>query len=240
MSNNEQYEILKKERERQAKNDRLKQIAKRLGIYGGVALALVLMLWGLAKLGSTGSTFSVTDNSSSLAVPVSSSDWTQGNPLAATTMVEYSDLQCPACKLFYPIVKDVVNRYGTGLRFVYRDFPLMQHPYGQISSQAAEAAGKQGKFWEMHDLLFEKQEEWSQSKDIKNTFANYAVSLGMNRVQFLSDLDSAAVIAKVKADAAGALASGVNSTPTFFLNGNKLNLQTLNDLENAVKTAVEK
>lgn len=150
-------------------------------------------------------------------------DWIKGNPNAAVVIIEYSDLQCPACRAYQPLVKQMAEEYGDRIAVVYRHFPLKQiHLQATLAAQAAEAAGLQGKFWEMHDLLFEKQAEWSGNGRARTMMADYAKDLGLNVNQFKRDLFSKQVKALVNADYMSGLTAGVNATPTFYLNGDKI------------------
>lgn len=225
------------ERERAEKRARQSAIAKRVAIWGGVVAALFLMVWGLAKLGASTTAPTV---GGTLSAPVTASDWTRNNPSAAVTLVEYSDFQCPACSAAEPTVRDISREFGSRIRLVYRNFPLMQHPYSKNAARAAEAAGKQGKFWEMHDMLFDNQAAWTNAANVDDIFKGYAEKLGLNVAQYVSDVNSPAVEQKVEADISGAIAANVNATPSFFLNGDKLNLQSFSDLTDAVRIAVSK
>ncbi len=149
----------------------------------------------------------------------------QGETIASSsaTLVEYSDFQCPACAAYYPVVKQLTKEFSQDLHFTYRYFPLSSiHKNARISAQAAEAAGKQNKFWEMHDLLFENQSEWSALSDPKEKFKEYAKFLGLDMEKFQQDLGSKEVKDKVESDYQSGLSLGVNATPTFFLNNQKI------------------
>lgn len=139
------------------------------------------------------------------------------------TLVEYSDFQCPACGAYYPIVKQLNLELAGRIKFVYRHFPLTKiHENANLAALSAEAAGKQNKFWEMHDMIFENQNKWSDDKDAKNLFIEYARSLNLDIEKFKIDLDSKEVQEKVTNDYQNGIRLGVNSTPTFFLNSTKL------------------
>jgi protein-disulfide isomerase len=163
-------------------------------------------------------------------------------PSATVTLVEFSDFQCPACGAYYPVVTQVLKDFKKDITFVYRNFPLTDlHPNAQIAAQAAEAAGLQGKYWEMHDLLFTKQSDWSASTTARDIFAGYAQSLGMNVDQFKKDIDSDTVKNKVARDVADGQTLGITGTPTFFLDGVKLdNPATLADFEALIKAEIQK
>lgn len=146
-----------------------------------------------------------------------------GNFSSPVTLVEYSDFQCPACGAFYPITKKLLETNGTKMRFVYRYFPLEGlHPNALGAAKAAEAAGKQNKFWEMHDLLFERQKEWSNENNIRDVFVRYANELGLNTGQFTIDLESTDTKTRIKHDIESGERAGVEGTPTFFINGEKI------------------
>jgi protein-disulfide isomerase len=159
---------------------------------------------------------------------------------ATVTLVEFSDFQCPACGVYYPMVTQVIKDFKDSMTFVYRNFPLTDlHPNAQIAAQAAEAAGMQGKYWEMHDLLFTKQSDWSASSSARDIFAQYTQSLGITVDQFKKDIDSDTVKNKITEDINDGKSLGINGTPTFFLDGVKLdNPATLADFETAVKKAM--
>lgn len=158
-----------------------------------------------------------------LADPVTSSDWVRGNRDAPAVLVEYSDLQCPACANYYPLLKRLESEAGDRVAVVYRHFPLIGlHKNAELAARAAEAAGKQGKFWEMHDFLFERQRDWAEAADPRDTFISYAGMLSLDAQKFASDLDADDVKKAVNDDVRGGNRSRVNATPTFFLNGNKI------------------
>lgn len=154
---------------------------------------------------------------------ISSSDRVLGNKDAKVTLVEYSDFQCPACGAYYPIVKQLNLEFAGRIQFVYRHFPLTQiHANANLAALSAEAAGKQNKFWEMHDIIFENQSKWSGEKNAKDLFVEYAQKLNLDVEKFKNDLDSDEVQEKVANDYQSGIRLGVNATPTFFLNGTKL------------------
>ena len=146
---------------------------------------------------------------------VNNKDNIQGKENADVTLVEYGDFECPYCEEAYPIVKDVQEVEGDVLRLVFRNFPLSQiHPHAIHAAYAAEAAAKQGKFWEMHSLLFENQDALEDAD-----LASYAKDLNLNVQQFKKDMESKEIIDKVRNDFMSGVKSGVNGTPTFFING---------------------
>lgn len=150
-----------------------------------------------------------------LRVPVSESDHRRGAQDAPLVLVEYGDYECPYCGQAHPIVKHIENALRGELMFVFRNFPLAQiHPYAMTAARAAEAAGLQRKFWEMHDTLYENQE----NLDDESLLA-YATELGLDLDKFTQDILSRRVEDKILLDLEGGARSGVNGTPTFFVNG---------------------
>jgi protein-disulfide isomerase len=151
---------------------------------------------------------------------IESGDWFLGEKTAPIVVIEYSDFQCPACKVFEPELKRLSEAYKDVVVLVYRHFPLKQiHLQAELAARAAEAAGMQGKFWEMHDKLFEGQEEWSENRGARSMFIKYAAELGLDEQRFIKDIDSREVKALVKADYMSALGQRLNATPSLLLNG---------------------
>lgn len=150
-----------------------------------------------------------------LTLPVSERDHIQGLATAPITLVEYGDYECPFCGEAYPIVKQLQEQLGERLRFVFRNFPLTTaHPHAQNAAEAAETAAGQDRFWEMHDLLFENQEELGDSNLI-----HYASKLGLDATRFESELSAHTYATRVREDFMSGVRSGVNGTPAFFING---------------------
>ncbi len=159
---------------------------------------------------------------------------TRGNADAKIFLVEFSDFQCPACKAAKPAADAVIAQYKDKIVFGYRYFPLDQHPFGMKAAIAAEAANRQGKFWEMYDLLFANQEKFSDS-----IFTDLAKQLNLDMDKFTKDLADNTIKQKIEQDRSYGSQIGVNATPTFYLNGKKLNLTSFDDLKNAVVDAVK-
>lgn len=150
-----------------------------------------------------------------LTLPVGERDHIQGPATAPITLVEYGDYQCPYCGQAYPIVKELQERLGKKLRFVFRNFPLStMHPHAEHAAEAAETAGVHGKFWEMHDMLYENQEALEDG-----ALVQYASALGLDSSQFTSEMTKHTQVARVREDFMSGARSGVNGTPTFFING---------------------
>lgn len=205
------------------KNIVLGRKTRRFLMWGGMVVVLVLIGWGMVKLSEN---VQLPTDGGSLAVPVSANDHIRGPANAAVTLVEYSDFQCPACAAFISVIAKALDEseLKNNVRFVYRYFPLSSHANARLASQAAEAAGLQGKFWEMHDVLFEKQTVWAalSGKAAQQVFTSYAEQLGLDKSRFLTDLGSVIVKDRVNTDLNSGVASGVSGTPSFFVNGTRM------------------
>jgi protein-disulfide isomerase len=150
-----------------------------------------------------------------LTAPVSERDHVAGPETAPVTIVEYGDYECPFCGAAHPVIKALQQALGASLRFAYRHFPLSQiHPHSYQAAEAAEAAGAQGRFWEMHDTLFEHQNRLS-TQDL----LGYAGALGLELESFAADIAEHRHAPKIREDFLSGVRSGVNGTPTFFVNG---------------------
>ncbi len=151
------------------------------------------------------------------------SDSTQTGPKdAKVTIVEFGDFQCPACAQAQSVVNRLKEEYSGKMNFVYRHYPLSQHKNAVIAAQAAEAAGEQKKFWEMSDMLYENQSEWGESAKPLDIFANYAQELKLDVNQFKKAVTDEKYKAKVLKDQADGTAAQIRYTPTFFINGHKI------------------
>lgn len=157
-----------------------------------------------------------------------------GNPDAKVVLVEFSDFQCPACAAFAPVVKSLGEKYSSDLLIGYRHFPLPQHAFARKAAEASIAAAEQGKFWEYADKLFENQQNL-KVEDLKK----YAEELGLDMAKFNAALDSGKFAPVVNEDYRDGQKAAVNSTPTFFLNGKKLVLQSFDDLEKEVFSEIQ-
>jgi len=165
-----------------------------------------------------------------LTLPVGQRDHIQGLDTAPVTLVEYGDYECPYCGHAYPIIKQVQKNLGNKLRFIFRNFPITQiHPHAQHAAEAAEAAAPQDKFWEMHDYLYEHQQAFDD-----NHLEKYASNLGLDTTRFNHDMASHAYAQRVREDFLSGVRSGVNGTPTFYINGIRYNGSW--DLETLLKT----
>ncbi len=208
--------------DRKTNNEALRRrqaLTRRLGRYAiavGVLAASVFVIYLLAKSAEISVPVP-------LATEVTTDDWKKGNPEADVVLVEYSDFQCPACASYDPVITRVMQEYGDRVLFVYRHFPLKTiHPNATAGAAAAEAAGIQGKFWEMHNVLFSNQNAWASLANPSPTFQTYAQSLGLNVEQFVNDYKSSAARDQVEADYRSGIAARIDSTPTFFFQGQKI------------------
>lgn len=193
-----------------------------------------LIVLGVAIL-ALGGIFIYSSNKSKAPVATTASSVTQhstGNPNSKVELVEYADFQCPACGQFFPLVNAIKEKYKDTVKFTFRHFPLDNlHKNGRAASRAAEAAGQQGKFLEMHDLLFQNQQTWETTTDPLTTFSGYAQQLGLNVDAFKAYYASEAANASINADLAEGQKAGVTGTPTFFINGKKISNEDLSTLD---------
>ena len=144
----------------------------------------------------------------------------RGNPNAPVTLEEFGDFQCPSCGTYYAELKKIEGEFGDKLRVIFRESPLVpMHEHALMAAQAAEAAGLQGKFWEMHDKLYENQTTWTPAKDLVPLFVDYAKQIGIDPDRFMKDLNGEQVAQRIFQDGKRVHALGLNGTPSFFVNG---------------------
>ncbi len=220
LTKEEKKQLRKEERtewEKQLDKEKRNSLFKKIALWAGIALFLVIGVWGIYAA----STQPSSSPTPSITMPkVTTSDFQTGSPSGNVTLVEYADFQCPACKAYYPVVKQLQKDYGDRLHFVYRFFPLENvHKNAESSARAAYAAALQGKFWEMHDTLFQNQDAWAGLSDPTDTFTDYAKTLGLNVDQFRKDYTSNAASKFVENAYQTALNMGLQGTPSFFING---------------------
>jgi protein-disulfide isomerase len=144
----------------------------------------------------------------------------RGNVNASVTLEEFGDFQCPSCGTYYPELKKIEAEFGDKLRVIFRESPLVPlHEHALMAAQAAEAAGLQGKFWEMHDKLYENQTTWTPAKDLVPIFVDYAKQIGLDPDRFMKDLNGEQVAQRIFQDGKRVHALGLQGTPTFLVNG---------------------
>ncbi len=178
--------------------------------------------------------------SASIQNLVASDDHMTGSKTAKVQLVEFGDYQCPACAYAYPIIKQVTDAHSAdpNFNYVFKNFPLPMHPNAIIAAQAAEAAGQQGKYFEMHDLLYANQNAWADLTDPKQVFIQYATQLNLDIPKFQAGLTDQAVAAKLLNDRQQAIDMGLAGTPTFFVNNQQLpGIPSANQLEKLIQDA---
>lgn len=191
---------------------------------GGIVI-LGLVVWGVILLDKQSQEQEYSNIDTPKVDEVSENDWVYGNRDAKITLIEYGDFQCSACATYSPIIKRLAEDYKDDLRFVFRHFPLITiHKNARISSEVAESAGRQGKFWEMLDLLFTKQSDWDKLSNPIPTFTSYAQDLGLDVDKFLKDLESDEVRNLVESSRVSANEMDLGGTPTFILDGEKISV----------------
>ncbi len=228
----------KKEEQRKIREQK-KQAEKRrekfLGnVMKGGAVAIGLMLVYLVYLGVfAGAPVYAPDQ-------VSENDHVKGNPDAALTVTMYADFQCPACFTEAQVIAAAWPRISDRVKVVFRHFPLDIHRHAFLAARYAEAAGKQGKFWEMHDFLFVNQQAWSALTDPERTFENYGLQLDLDMDQLKADVNADAIRAKIVADQQGGIRARVTGTPSLFFNGRPVrNPRNATELVEMVNRALE-
>ena len=188
-----------------------------------IVLVLLVALaggWMLLRSSRQGSNANHSTPDPAAAVKGAEPPHVRGNPNAPVTLEEFGDFQCPTCGTYHAEVKKIEAEYGDRLRVIFRELPLVTiHEHALMAAQAAEAAGMQGKFWEMHDKLYETQAEWSKQKDLVPVFVDYGKQIGLNTDQFQKDLNGETVAARIFQDGKRAHSFGLKGTPSFFVNG---------------------
>ena len=188
-----------------------------------VLVVVILGLFGVFALTKKSADNSQSGSNSSSASANQLSEHKAGAGKKGVTLIEYGDFQCPVCKSYYPLVKQVQQAYGDDITFQFRNFPLTQlHPHAYEAARAAEAAALQGKFWEMHDFLYENQDSWAQSANPSSIFDTYAGQLGLDVSKFKTDQASEQVASTINADVNAAQKIKASGTPTFVINGKKV------------------
>lgn len=182
------------------------------------------------------------DNTKVEEIIISDTDHVKGAKDGKLTLVEFGDFQCPACGAYDPLVRQVIEDNKTSLKFVFRHFPLFEmHPNALLGAKASEAAGLQGKFWEMHDTLYDKQKDWSTGLNARDFIMSYAKTIGLDVNKFSNDLNSKELEDKVLAERKEGEKLDIQGTPTFFLNGKKLeNPQSLEAFDKIIREELSK
>lgn len=167
---------------------------------------------------------------------VKNDDWTKGSPESPITIVEYLDFECEACRVYYQMTKQLSEQYKDKVRFVVRYFPLPNHKNSLTSALAVEAAGRQGKFWEMHDILYENQTVWGEKQfSTPEVFVEYANKIELDMERYKKDIAGQELKDRINRDKNSAISLGIQGTPTFFINGEKIpNPKGLEDFKSII------
>ncbi len=206
------------------------------GQISAILIIIVIVLFGYYFYATGGK------GTAPVTIEINATDHVKGNLTSQITLVEFGDFQCPSCGGWEPTVEKVIKDNEKDIKFVFKNFPLTQmHMNALLAAKSAESAGVQGKYWEMHDMIYAGQKEWSESPLAKDLFISYAQKLGLDIEKFKSDLNNKSIEDNILAEYTEGTKLGVQGTPTFFLNGKKLEgMQSFNDLEKLVKEEIEK
>ena len=200
-------------------------------IIGAVFVAVLIAMVLMSRSGDSNATQQNVSAAANVNMPTVSPKTPQpgapdphvrGGETAAVTLEEFSDFQCPACGGLEPTLRKIEKEYGDRVRLIFRNFPLKQHKYAFIAARAAEAAGLQGKFWEMHDVIYDNQKEWSEAPEPRTFFDTYATRLGLDVQRLKADMERQDVADRVVADYNRGLSLNVGGTPSIYLNGQQL------------------
>lgn len=212
----------------------------RYATYIGFIAATVLIIGGLVYIVRSG-TSQVANVIEGDEAGILTTDQVKGNPESGVVLIKYSDFECPGCQTFDGFLRDLVEKKGDSFALVYRHFPLSQiHRYADAAARSAEAAGRQGKFWEMHNKIFDTQRVWAANPTAQTIFESYAKELGLDMTQYAQDFSDKELRSKINSDYQMGVRAGVAGTPTFFINGKQVvGLRNMNDLEIALDTAIQ-
>lgn len=226
----EEERLTKREKKELRKRERLSSLgsnhsqnSQKLVAWGVIAVAAILFLGFFSFL-----VYSAKQSRENVTIPATG--WVRGDANAKNTLYEFGDFQCPACKRYEPFAEQAIKDFKGKIKLVFKHFPLTQlHKNAMGAAIVAEAAGTQGKFWEMHDLLYEKQEEWGESTNTSKFFEQYANDLKLDITKFKADLKDKNLSDKITTEQTEGVSLGVNATPTFYLNNKQLSLQSSYD-----------
>lgn len=207
----------------------------------GIIIVIIVLFTGMTWYFGNKSTSNLKDALKNISV-INADDHVTWNKDGKNIIVEYSDLQCPACSSFYKTMQTWYSdenfvKAASNSAFVYRHFPLPQHKHAMFAAKAAEAAGRQNKFFEFADLAFTTQSNWENLDNPTDLFINYANKLGLDTVSFEKDLKDSSLEAKIIAQQQIGTDVGINSTPSFFVNGKKVDARSYNDIKTAILEA---
>jgi protein-disulfide isomerase len=204
-------------------------------LVSAVFTAAVLMGIRLYREHQTGTT--VSKRSPAAGKPGAEPPHIRGVALAPVTLEEFGDFECMPCLVLWPALRNLENDYGERLAVIFRQHPLGQHQHAAKAAQASEAAGLQGRFWEMHDVLYLKRSTWTGTSDPSAAFRNLAAELGLDVGRFNEDINSPGVAQRIKADEDRGESLGIDRTPIVFINGKRVDL--LPDVENGLRAEID-
>jgi len=199
-----------------------------------ISVVSLLLLIGGVFLFSGQEQAAPTDKPIDTALLVGNKRLRKGEETAKVTIVEFADFQCPACAGTQPVLNQLYEEFKGDVSVIFRHFPLPQHKNAILAAKAAEAAGEQGKFFEMADLLYSQQDRWSENSKAKEVFIDLASDLGIDTMKFENDIDNNDYEKVIQADKSDGLRFGVNSTPTIYLNGQQIYDNTYDNLKEAI------
>ncbi|MDG2421314.1 MAG: DsbA family protein [Gammaproteobacteria bacterium] len=230
MSKREQQRKIKEQKQREAqKRENTRKLATKIVLLGIFPLLVISAAYTLLNQGPIYSTVEIAEN-----------DHVRGTGNNPVNIVVYADFQCPACATEHQMMSQLWPSISDQSQLIFRHFPVTNtHPHAWSASLYAEAAGKQDKFWEMHDYLFATQPVWSRLSDVENEFDSYALELNLDIDQLKTDLNSEEVIAKVRNDLRGGSSAGVRATPAIFVNGRQLNNPNRSRILEAINNEIE-
>lgn len=237
LTKRERKELRWQEKAREEQVHQRSRVVKKWTTRLAILLVIAGSIGGIFLYGSNRPTVPTSE-----LLTVAPDDWIKGNKDAPVTIVEYLDFECEACGAFYPVVKRLSEEYKDEVRFVVRYFPLPGHKNSMTSAFAVEAAGKQGKYWEMHDVVFENQRDWGekQAPDPK-IFENYARQIGLDMEQYNKNILLQELKDRIERDRKTGQRLGITGTPTFFLNGEKIqNPRDYEEFKALIETAIKK
>ncbi len=217
---------------------------KRFALWGGLLLAMAVVAFVMIRLAdqepsatAPGTAAANTADSNDQAIlAVRENDWMKGNPDASVIVVKYSDFQCPACRFYASMDDRMSQEMADDVLFIYRHFPLRNFRYSMLAARYTEAAGRQGAFWQMHDLIFINQQRWARSDDGEEIFRIFAESLELDMDQLQQDLEDPTLMDRIESDYRDGQRLGVRAVPTIFINGEIL--QGVGSIED-YRTAIE-
>ncbi len=204
-------------------------------IIGGIIVLTILLIAGFGFTGKKSTDPIVATRTGQV---MRDDAFFEGPADAPITLVEFGDFQCPACKQMFPAVNNLLTTFPNQVKVVFREYPLRQHANARAAAAAAEAAGAQGKFWEMHTFLYERQTEWDTAANPLDDFTEYANLLGLDMAQWRTDMESDLIQRRISQDVADGDALGVPGTPTFYVNGTQIEALNQASLEEAIRVAL--